>query len=57
MIDLTVAKFEAGGVSDVKRINSILERWKIIEKTLKNNMYYGMLIIKEILKMIVKRFV
>ena len=57
LIDLTVAKFEAGGVSDVKRINSILERWKIIEKTLKNNMFYGMLIIKEILKMIVKRFV
>lgn len=56
-IDLTVAKFEAGGVSDVKRINSIFERWKVIEKTLKNNMFYGMLIIKEILKKIVKRFV
>lgn len=55
--DLTIAKFEAGGVSDLKRINSIMERWEIVEKSLKNNMYYCMLIIKEILKMIVKRFV
>ena len=56
-IDLTIAKFEAGGVSDVKRISSIFERWRIVEKTLKNHMYYCMLIIKEILKIIVKRFV
>jgi glycosyltransferase involved in cell wall biosynthesis len=56
-IDLTIAKFEAGGVSDVKRINSIFERWGIVEKTLKNYMYYCMLIVKEILKIIVKRFV
>ena len=31
-MDLTIAKFEAGGVSDVKRINSVLERWGIVEK-------------------------
>ena len=56
-VDLTVAKFITGGVSDVKRINSILERWEVIEKTLKNNIFYCLLIIKEILKILVKRFV
>jgi len=56
-IDLTVAKFDAGGVSDLKRINSILERWEVIEKTLKNNIFYSLLIIKEFIKVIFKRFV
>ena len=56
-IDLTIAKFEAGGVSDVNRIDSILQRWEIVEKTLINNMFYCMLIVKEILKKIIKRFV
>ena len=56
-IDLTVVKFESGGVSDVKRINSILERWGIVENTLKNHMYYCMLFVKEFLKILIKRFV
>ena len=56
-IDLTIAKFEAGGVSDVKRINSILERWGIVENTFKNHIYYFLLVLREILKIIGKRFV
>ncbi len=56
-MNLTIAKFESGGVSDVKRINSILERWGIVENTLKNHMYYCMLLVKEFLKIIIKRFV
>jgi len=56
-INLTIAKFEAGGISDLKRIYSLLERWGIVEKTFKNHIYYFILTVKEILKIIVKRFV
>lgn len=56
-VDLNVVKFKAGGISDLNRIQSVLERWEVIEKTMKNNIFYSLLIIKEILKTLVKRFV
>jgi hypothetical protein len=56
-VDLTVARFEAGGVSDVCRIDSILGRWVVVDKSLINNMYYIYAICKELLKLQVKRIV
>lgn len=56
-VDVFIARFEAGGVSDRKRIESILGFWIVVDKTLKNNFYYSFLIIKESLKEQVKRFV
>jgi glycosyltransferase involved in cell wall biosynthesis len=56
-VDLTVAKFEAGGVSDVHRIDSILGRWVIVDKRLITNIFYIYAICKELLKSQVKRIV
>ena len=55
--DVTVARFEAGGVSDVKRIDSILGWWILVDKSLKVNFFYCLIVIKEVLKSKVKRFV
>ena len=49
-VDLIICKFQAGGVSDVKRVESILSQWSIIDKTLKNNLYYSYLVIRETIK-------
>tara|TARA_B100000575_G_C22980944_1_gene566027 strand:- start:103 stop:942 length:840 start_codon:yes stop_codon:yes gene_type:complete len=56
-VDINVVKFKSGGISDLNRVQSVLERWDVIEKTMKNNIFYSLLIIKEILKTLVKRFV
>jgi glycosyltransferase involved in cell wall biosynthesis len=56
-VDLTVAKFQAGGVSDVCRVDSILGMWVVVDKKLINNMYYIYAICKELLKSKVKRIV
>jgi glycosyltransferase involved in cell wall biosynthesis len=56
-IDIFVARFEAGGISDVNRIDSILGHWTIVKKTLKVNAFYLFLVAKEIVKAEVKRFV
>jgi glycosyltransferase involved in cell wall biosynthesis len=49
-LNLVVAKFEAGGVSDVHRIDSIVGRWVFIDKSLKNNFFYCFQVVKESLK-------
>ena len=54
--DVTVARFEAGGVSDVKRIDSILGFWVIVDKSLKVNVFYIAHIFFEDTKKIVKQF-
>lgn len=50
----TICMFEAGGVSDVKRIDSILGRWIVVDKSHKVNFYYLFNIIKEIIKSVIK---
>lgn len=56
-LDVTIARFEAVGVSDVNRIDSILGRWVLVDKSLKINFFYCFIVIKEILKSKVKRLV
>lgn len=54
-VDIVVANYSAGGVSDIKRVDSIVGRWNIIEKDDRKNLYYVWIILKEILKGWVKR--
>jgi len=54
-IDITVANYSAGGLSDIKRIDSIVGWWNIIEKNTKVNLYYVWSILKEIFKEWVKK--
>jgi len=51
-----VSSVKAGGVSDVKRIHSLINRWSILPKNLKVNVYYLLLIVNEIVKRIIKFF-
>ena len=50
VIPLIVTSFEAGGISDVKRIDSILGWWSVVEKSPCVNFYYIYLIVKEMFK-------
>lgn len=50
----TVALYQAGGISDQKRIKSIIERWKVIDKSFLTAVYYSMLIAVETLKTPIK---
>ena len=53
-LPLIISKVSSGGISDIKRIDSIIERWNIIDKKLKINLFYLFLILKEIVKNILK---
>ncbi len=53
-IDIVIAKFNAGGVSDVRRIDSILGWWFFVDKSLGNNLFYCYLVFKESLKKFIK---
>jgi glycosyltransferase involved in cell wall biosynthesis len=50
----TICLFEAGGVSDVNRIDSILGWWIVVDKNHKVNFYYIFYIIKEVVKSVMK---
>ncbi len=54
-LSLTVCSFEAGGVSDVKRIDSILGRLVVVNKSSKTLFFYIYLILKEQIKSVVKK--
>jgi len=49
-IDVLVSNYSAGGISDIKRIESIVGHWNVVEKNFKTNMHYILLIIKEMVK-------
>lgn len=56
-IPVVVASISSGGVSDVKRIESIVSRWKILDKSIKVNTYYLYLIISETFKKFIKTII
>ena len=56
-VDVVVANYSAGGVSDIKRVDSIVGRWNTIEKDDRKNLNYIWMILKEILKGWVKNIV
>jgi mannosyltransferase len=53
-IPMIVASVNAGGVSDIKRIESLVSRWKIINKSFGVNIYYLKLIMIELVKVPMK---
>lgn len=53
-IPLLLSSITSGGVSDVKRIESIVSRWKILDKNIKINTYYLYLIVVEMIKKSIK---
>lgn len=54
-ISLIVASVSSGGLSDIKRIESVISRWNIIDKSFSVNIYYLKLIISEMIKPYIKR--
>jgi glycosyltransferase involved in cell wall biosynthesis len=54
-VPVTIASVESGGVSDRKRIKSILGRWHIIDKSAGRGAYYLAILLLEILKWPLKR--
>ncbi|WP_338355674.1 glycosyltransferase family 2 protein [uncultured Marinobacter sp.] len=53
--DIVVASYEAGGVSDRKRLTSTIERWSVVKGGLRVHTYYGWRLLIEALKMVVKK--
>lgn len=56
-IPMVIASVSAGGVSDIKRIESIVSRWNIIDKSFSVNIYYLKMIIIEMIKPYIKRII
>lgn len=56
-LDLIITNYSAGGLLDVKRVDSIVGWWNVVEKDTKVNLYYIWIILKEIFKGWVKRVV
>ncbi len=54
---IVVSNYSAGGLSDIDRIDSILERWLIIEKNNFINMAYVFIVFYTIIKMNIKEYV
>ncbi|XPV70009.1 MAG: glycosyltransferase family 2 protein [Halarcobacter sp.] len=52
---MIIASVSTGGVSDIKRIDSIVSRWKIVDKSFGANIYYLKLIIGELVKLPIKK--
>ena len=53
--DDVISSITSGGVSDIKRVDGILEMWMVQEKSNKVNFYYIFRILKEMLKEKVKK--
>lgn len=56
-IDVIISSISSGGVSDIKRVDSIVGWWNIVEKNTKTNLYYICIILKEMVKRLIKKFI
>ena len=56
-INITVAKYSAGGLSDNERVATIVGFWNVVKKDTVTNFYYIFRIQKEILKSWIKKIV
>jgi glycosyltransferase involved in cell wall biosynthesis len=54
-INLIIANYTAGGLSDMQRIDAIVGMWNVVKKNTKVNFYYIFIIIKEIIKSWIKK--
>lgn len=55
-VDVVIARYSAGGVSDTQRIQAILGFWSIVEKNTQSNLYYVFRVLLEVVKGMVKSF-
>lgn len=53
-LNIVIANYSAGGISDVRRIRTILEWWSVVEKNTRTNLHYLFLITSELLKLCIK---
>ncbi|MBE9869283.1 glycosyltransferase [Campylobacter concisus] len=53
-IDIVIANYSAGGLSDVERIDSVVGWWNVVKKDTKVNLYYIFIILKELIKKNIK---
>jgi glycosyltransferase involved in cell wall biosynthesis len=56
-INVIVANYSAGGLSDIKRVDTIIGWWNVVEKDTKVNLYYMWMILKEISKKNLKKII
>lgn len=54
-VNIVVANYLAGGLSDIKRIDSIVGRWNVVEKSAKVNFYYIFIVMVEMFKDWIKK--
>lgn len=54
-LDFVVSRVTSGGVSDLKRVEGIVAMWNVLEKSTKVNFYYIYRILKEMLKIQIKK--
>ena len=54
-VDVVISSITSGGISDISRAASIVSWWKVVEKNYKVNLHYILLIIKETLKIPIKK--
>lgn len=54
-VPMVVASISVGGVSDIKRVDSIISRWSIVDKSFLVNIYYLKLILIEMIKPHIKK--
>lgn len=55
-VPIIVASVAAGGISDIKRVDSIVAWWNVVEKTSWVNLYYIRRVIREMIRVIVINF-
>lgn len=55
-VGMVISSIISGGLSDTNRLSSIVGRWKVVKKSLRIDLYYLYIFIKEIIKIVTKRF-
>ena len=53
--DVVVVSYAAGGISDKRRVRSLIDRWGVVDKSLGTNLVYIKYLIVEILKLAIKK--
>jgi|GEM_PF-6747428 hypothetical protein len=56
-VDVIIASYSAGGLSDIRRVDSIVGWWNVVKKDTKVNLYYIYIILKEIIKENIKNII
>ncbi|MDY0221997.1 MAG: glycosyltransferase family 2 protein [Desulfobacterium sp.] len=56
-INTVIANYSAGGFSDVKRVDSIVGCWNVVEKNTMVNIYYLWIVLKELVKIELKKMI